>query len=159
MSDGCKWASARNGRRRWDAASPARLTSEARRRLQSLGAGEGRRDLAEDRRHDAAQASGQRGDQDDGDEGQDEAVLDGRLPLLAPDELSHEALEVGHKHVVTHPLLYADRFCDPWLALSSLGDRGAWCELLANRRCRWCAVSGRSATDQGSGRPIPRGKP
>src|SRR5436190_13552754 len=93
-------------KRKWDAASPAdRRRGEAAPRVLKSG-----RDLAEHRGDDAAETGRDRSDDDERDERQDQAVLDGGLTLLVAGKVSQEAPEVVHKHVVIHPLLYADRF-------------------------------------------------
>src|SRR5436190_22740162 len=100
--------------RRWDAASLA----EHRRGEAASHVLQSGRDLAEDRGDDVAEAGGHCNDDDERDEREDQAVLDGGLPLLAVGQLSQDALEVVDKHVVVHPLRCADRFRDLWLARS-----------------------------------------
>jgi len=102
--------------------------------LQVLRAGDCRRDLADDRGDDAAETAGHGDDEHDRDEGQDEAVLDGRLPLLIADELSQEALEVIGKHVVFHPLAVHIDFS--YLAGSS-SPAPPRCQIRAHYPARW----------------------
>src|ERR687887_1646571 len=109
---GLRWrARAREGRRRRLPAGRAGERGGVRALLES-GV-----DLADDVVDDAGHRGGEDADDDERDQGDDQAVLDGGLPLLATD-LGQESLEVRDEHVVVHPPSAADRFRDLRLAAS-----------------------------------------
>ena len=85
---------------RQNAASPAGRAGGARRRVRALL--ESVVDLTDDVVDDTGHRGGKDADDDERDESDDEAVLDGGLPLLATD-LSQDSLEVRDEHVEVHP--------------------------------------------------------